>query len=111
MTLKRIMVVGGNVAALRATETLRHNGFDGEIFVVSAEPHLPYDRPPLSKQILTGEVEVSSLAYRHLRWFADNRVELLLGKRATRLDLHELASSRRRPRSPVSTRCARSKTP
>ncbi|MFB9128449.1 FAD-dependent oxidoreductase [Paraburkholderia dipogonis] len=89
MKLKRIMVVGGNVAGLKATEALRHKGFDGEIFFVSAEPHLPYDRPPLSKQILTGELQPEALPYRDMKWFADNKVELLFGKPATCLDLHE----------------------
>ncbi|CAB3727008.1 NAD(P)/FAD-dependent oxidoreductase [Paraburkholderia rhynchosiae] len=86
--LKRIMVVGGNIAGLKATETLRQQGFDGEVFLVSAEAHTPYDRPPLSKQILTRELEPASLHYRDMCWFADNRIELLLGKRANHLDLN-----------------------
>ena len=50
-----VVVVGASLAGLRAVEELRHRGFDGPITVVGAEPHLPYDRPPLSKQLLAGE--------------------------------------------------------
>ena len=56
MALKTVAVVGASLAGLRATETLRRDGFDGRIVLVGAEPHLPYDRPPLSKQLLAGEV-------------------------------------------------------
>ncbi|WP_028222326.1 NAD(P)/FAD-dependent oxidoreductase [Paraburkholderia oxyphila] len=86
MKLKRIIVVGANVAGFKATETLRQKGFDGEILLVGAEPHLPYDRPPLSKQILSGELAPAAPAYRDLPWFVDNRIELLLGMQATDLD-------------------------
>ena len=50
-----VVVVGASLAGLRAVEELRHQGFEGAITVVGAEPHLPYDRPPLSKQLLAGE--------------------------------------------------------
>ena len=45
----RIVVVGGGLAAARACEQLRREGFEGALTVVAAEPHPPYDRPPLSK--------------------------------------------------------------
>jgi NADPH-dependent 2,4-dienoyl-CoA reductase/sulfur reductase-like enzyme len=51
---RRIVVVGGSLAGLRAAEELRHLGFDGQLVVVGDEPHHPYDRPPLSKQVLAG---------------------------------------------------------
>ena len=50
----RVVVVGASLAGLRAAEELRARGFDGTITVVGDEPHQPYDRPPLSKQILAG---------------------------------------------------------
>ncbi|WP_425574024.1 hypothetical protein [Streptomyces hebeiensis] len=49
------MTVGASAAGLAATETLRREGFDGYIGLVGREPHLPYDRPPLSKQVLRGD--------------------------------------------------------
>lgn len=47
----RIVIVGASLAGLRAAEALREEGFTGSLTVVGDEPHAPYDRPPLSKQI------------------------------------------------------------
>ena len=55
--MAHIAVVGGSLAGLRAVETLRTDGFTGEITVVNAEDTAPYDRPPLSKKFLSGEWE------------------------------------------------------
>lgn len=52
--MQSIVVVGGSLAGLRAAEELRRAGFDGTLTVVGDEPHRPYDRPPLSKQVLAG---------------------------------------------------------
>src|SRR4029453_19622651 len=54
--LRRIVVVGASLAGLRATETLRARGFDGELTLIGDEPHRPYARPPLSKQLLQGSL-------------------------------------------------------
>ena len=51
----RIVLVGAGLAAQRCAEALRANGHDGPITMIGAEPHAPYDRPPLSKAILAGE--------------------------------------------------------
>ncbi|WP_043288950.1 NAD(P)/FAD-dependent oxidoreductase [Paraburkholderia oxyphila] len=88
MNLNRVIVVGGSVAGLRAVETLRQEGFGGEIMLVGGEAHLPYDRPPLTKQILTGEIGVEQLCYRDCGWFDRNNVELCLGTAASALDVH-----------------------
>jgi len=53
----RAVVVGASLAGLRAAEALRRGGHDGPLTIVGAENHRPYDRPPLSKQILTGKIE------------------------------------------------------
>lgn len=55
MAVTRIVVVGASLAGLQAAVTLRADGFDGDLTLVGEEPHRPYDRPPLSKQVLTGE--------------------------------------------------------
>lgn len=68
-------------------ETLRREGFEGDITLVSGERHAPYDRPPLSKQILTGEIEPRELQYRDPGWFAEQGITLRLGTPASRLDV------------------------
>ena len=49
-----VVIAGGGLAAQRASETLRRNGYDGAVRVIAREPHAPYDRPPLSKAFLAG---------------------------------------------------------
>src|SRR5215472_13837314 len=55
MALERIVVVGASLAGLRSVEALRRLGYAGRMTLVGAEPHLPYDRPPLSKEVLAGK--------------------------------------------------------
>lgn len=57
-----IVIVGGSLAGLRAAETLRVEGYDGPLTIVGDEPHAPYDRPPLSKQVLQGEWDAARVA-------------------------------------------------
>jgi NADPH-dependent 2,4-dienoyl-CoA reductase/sulfur reductase-like enzyme len=87
MAPRKIVVVGASLAGLRAVETLRRDGYDGKLALVGAEEHLPYDRPPLSKQLLSGEWELERVR------LASNglgalELDLHLGQRATELDLH-----------------------
>jgi 3-phenylpropionate/trans-cinnamate dioxygenase ferredoxin reductase subunit len=86
MALKTVAVVGASLAGLRATETLRRDGYDGRIVLIGAEPTLPYDRPPLSKQFLAGEVGPDDVALRRAS-YDDLDLELRLGTRAVSLDL------------------------
>ncbi|HXY94481.1 MAG TPA: FAD/NAD(P)-binding oxidoreductase [Acidimicrobiia bacterium] len=86
MALGTVAVVGASLAGLRAVETLRRDGFGGRLVLIGAEPHLPYDRPPLSKQLLAGEVEPDDIALRRAP-YEELGVELVLGRRATGLDL------------------------
>jgi 3-phenylpropionate/trans-cinnamate dioxygenase ferredoxin reductase component len=80
-----IVIVGGGLAGQRCAEALRRNGCNRAIRVVCAEPHRPYDRPPLSKQLLTDAGCDATLAYRPVEWYAEQSVDLLLGVRATEL--------------------------
>jgi 3-phenylpropionate/trans-cinnamate dioxygenase ferredoxin reductase component len=83
--LDSIVVVGGGAAGVTAAETLRHEGFGGRIALVCEESTPPYDRPPLSKQILTGAWETDRLRLRELQHYRDLNIELHYG-RAERLD-------------------------
>ncbi|WP_089103673.1 NAD(P)/FAD-dependent oxidoreductase [Streptomyces hyaluromycini] len=85
--MKRIAVVGASAAGLTAAETLRRRGWDGHLTVIGAESRPPYDRPPLSKQILTGAWEPERAALRSLPDLARLRADLRLGQRATALDI------------------------
>jgi len=62
--MQTMAIVGISLAGLRAAETFRREGFDGRIVAIGAEPHLPYDRPPLSKELLRGEVEPDQIVLR-----------------------------------------------
>lgn len=81
-----VVIAGGGLAAQRCAETLRRKDYGGRIRIVAAEPVAPYDRPPLCKELLAGKVDEASLAYRPRGWYHDQQVELLLGRRAVRLD-------------------------
>ncbi len=80
-----VVIAGGGLAAQRAAETLRRLGYNGPIRMVCAESHLPYDRPPLSKGVLTGEFTDESLGFRSDAWYQDNGVDLLIDVRTTDL--------------------------
>ena len=85
MRPSRIVVIGGGAGSAAAVAELRKQGFDGSLTLVSAENMVPYERPPLSKGFLlgtSGQVPVKDAA-----WYEQASVELILGSRATRLDL------------------------
>ena len=81
--MRRVVVVGASLAGLRAAETLRAQGFDGELTIIGAEAHPPYNRPPLSKGVLTGALTVDSCT---LQPAADLGASWVLGRPATALD-------------------------
>ncbi|WP_433237687.1 NAD(P)/FAD-dependent oxidoreductase [Streptosporangium sp. CA-135522] len=84
MTERRLVVVGASLAGLRAVEAARRSGFDGSITLIGAEPHLPYDRPPLSKEFLSG---AELPPFRSEDVLRDGLgTELALGTAATTLD-------------------------
>jgi len=82
-----VVIVGGSLAGLRAAETLRAEGHDGTITLIGAEPHVPYDRPPLSKQFLAGSWGLERVVLRPPEKLAALGLDLRLGHRAERLDL------------------------
>lgn len=87
--MDRIVVVGASLAGFRAAEALRAQGFDGALTLVGEEPHEPYDRPPLSKQVLTGDWEVDRIVLPSAAPTGDGAdpFDWRLGERAVGLDL------------------------
>ena len=83
---ERLVIVGASLAGLHAAETLRTEGFEGAITLIGDERALPYDRPPLSKQLLTGEWDVERLPLRSAGEFAALEIEFRSGAAATSLD-------------------------
>ncbi|OBK29214.1 pyridine nucleotide-disulfide oxidoreductase [Mycobacterium asiaticum] len=81
---KGIVIVGGGLAAARTAEQLRRAEYDGPIIIVSDEVHLPYDRPPLSKEVLRSEIDDTFLKPRE--WYDEKDITLRLGAAATGLD-------------------------
>jgi 3-phenylpropionate/trans-cinnamate dioxygenase ferredoxin reductase component len=97
--LDHVVVVGASAAGLTAVEALRREGFDGRLTLVGDERQLPYDRPPLSKQVLAGSWEPERVSLRDPHSYPDLRVELILGRAASGLDLagHKLHLVHREP--------------
>jgi NADPH-dependent 2,4-dienoyl-CoA reductase/sulfur reductase-like enzyme len=85
----RIVIVGASLAGVRAAETLRSLGFSGSITMVGDEPHMPYDRPPLSKNFLAGEWEADRVALRKPEALEELNLTWKLGSAATSLNLEE----------------------
>ena len=81
-----MVVVGASLGGLRTATTLRSLGFEGRITLVGDEPHLPYDRPPLSKEVLTGEKEPADAFFRTPEFFEEQGIGLRLGSPAVGID-------------------------
>ena len=82
-----VVVVGASLAGLRSVEALRRLGHDGPITLVGAEEHLPYDRPPLSKEVITGDKPLADTALTDSVRVEELDIELRLGTRVDGLDL------------------------
>jgi len=86
MARLRIAIVGASLAGATAAATLRDEGFDGEIHLIGAEAQLPYNRPPLSKGYLRGQERFEDQLVKPAGYYAEQRIELRLGVRATAID-------------------------
>ncbi|KQX69388.1 NAD(P)/FAD-dependent oxidoreductase [Angustibacter sp. Root456] len=93
--VRGIVVVGGGLAGGKTVEALRDNGYQGPVTLLAAEPHLPYERPPLSKGFLAGDDERDSVFVHDEQWYADHQVTLRLGESVTAVDTaaHEVETS------------------
>ena len=77
MSEEAFVIIGAALAGAKAAETLREEGFGGRVVLVGAEPELPYERPPLSKQYLTGEAERDSAHVHPREFYAEQAIELV----------------------------------
>lgn len=84
--MRRVVVAGASLAAVHAIETLRGQGYAGDLVLIGAEPHLPYDRPPLSKEALQHGPDLDRVLLREPEWYTEHGVELRLGTPARALD-------------------------
>ena len=81
-----VICIGAGQASLSCAAKLRALGYAGAITLIGDEPHLPYQRPPLSKKYLTREMSADRLLLRPPEWFAENKVTCLTGQRVTAID-------------------------
>jgi NADPH-dependent 2,4-dienoyl-CoA reductase/sulfur reductase-like enzyme len=83
---RSVLVVGAGLAGARCAETLRAEGYDGELVLVGEEPFAPYERPALSKEFLTGDRSAEDLFLRPNAFWDEQRIELVLGQRVASVD-------------------------
>jgi 3-phenylpropionate/trans-cinnamate dioxygenase ferredoxin reductase component len=81
------VIVGASLAGAKAAETLRQEGFDGRVVLIGTERERPYERPPLSKEYLRGEAGRDKVYAHNESFYAENEIELRLGRTAESLDL------------------------
>jgi NADPH-dependent 2,4-dienoyl-CoA reductase/sulfur reductase-like enzyme len=81
-----IAIVGGGLAAATAATELREKGYDGDVVIYSAEDHLPYERPPLSKEVLLGSKQVEDAQVHDAAWYTENNVQLERGVKVVSID-------------------------
>ena len=80
------VIIGASLAGAKAAETLREEGFGGGVILIGAEQERPYERPPLSKGLLLGKDEKSSIYVHEPDWYGQHQVDLRLGETVTGID-------------------------
>ncbi|MEU1985883.1 FAD/NAD(P)-binding oxidoreductase [Nocardia sp. NPDC019395] len=83
---QHFVIVGAGLAGAKLAQELRGNDFDGHITLIGAEDRLPYERPPLSKEYLSGKKTLDEFTVANAAWYRDHNVELLLGTEVTAVD-------------------------
>lgn len=90
--METVLIIGGGLAGASAAETLRTEGFDGRVIIAGEEPAAPYDRPPLSKDVLRGEKPADATGLHDEAWYAERSIEVLTGARVQQIDRTERAA-------------------
>jgi 3-phenylpropionate/trans-cinnamate dioxygenase ferredoxin reductase subunit len=80
------VIVGGGLGGAKAAEALREKGFDGKVVLLADEEHLPYERPPLSKEFLAGKKSLSDFTVHDSDWYRDNDIDLRVGTEVLAID-------------------------
>ena len=80
------VIVGAGHAGGRAAQAMRQYGFEGRVLLIGEEPHLPYERPPLSKELIVTDAGLEKVRLHDAAWYAENRIELIAAKAATSID-------------------------
>jgi NADPH-dependent 2,4-dienoyl-CoA reductase/sulfur reductase-like enzyme len=83
---QHFVIVGGGLAAAKVAEALRDNDFPGSVTLIGAEEHLPYERPPLSKEHLSGKKSLEEFTVDPGQWYRDQHIDLRLGTRVEAID-------------------------
>jgi 3-phenylpropionate/trans-cinnamate dioxygenase ferredoxin reductase subunit len=83
---RTFVIVGGGLGGAKATEALRERGFDGKVVLVAAEEHLPYERPPLSKDFLAGKKSLGDFTVHDSEWYRQNKIDLRTSTEALAID-------------------------
>jgi 3-phenylpropionate/trans-cinnamate dioxygenase ferredoxin reductase component len=88
-TPRSIVIVGASLAGATAAGVLRNEGYDGSLTLIGAEPDPPYERPPLSKEFLRGEMPFAETLVRQPSWYDEQRIDARFGTLATQLDARD----------------------
>ncbi len=80
------VIVGGGLGGAKAAEALREKGFDGKVVLLADEEHLPYERPPLSKEFLAGKKSLDDFTVHDADWYRDNDIDLRVGTEVLAID-------------------------
>jgi len=86
MSSAGVVVVGAGHGGFQLAASLRQHGYDGRVMLIGDEPHLPYQRPPLSKDYLDGKIGLDLLLMRPETFFTEHRIDLLMGETVTAID-------------------------
>ena len=88
-TPRSIVIVGASLAGATAAGVLRNEGYDGSLTLIGAEPDPPYERPPLSKEFLRGEIAFEDTLVRPATWYEEHGIDARFGTLATQLDARD----------------------